>query len=112
MVHTCIEIDYHLVRQGQMMEQEYTMALHLLGALGARALIGLECSFHGRSAGFRIHTLVCVISSLSPTARSARRHRNSTSSASALTSRRWSFQSRCHYSGNYATNAPILLANP
>jgi len=46
------------------MEQEYTMALHLLGALGAGALIGLERSFHGRPAGFRTHTLVCVTSSL------------------------------------------------
>src|SRR4029450_4356523 len=46
------------------MEQEYTMAIHLLGALGAGALIGLERSFHGRPAGFRTHTLVCVTSSL------------------------------------------------
>jgi hypothetical protein len=35
------------------MEQEYTMACHLLGALGAGALIGFERSFHGRPAGFR-----------------------------------------------------------
>jgi putative Mg2+ transporter-C (MgtC) family protein len=47
-----------------MMEQEYTMVIHLLGALGAGALIGLERSFHGRPAGFRTHTLVCVPSSL------------------------------------------------
>ena len=46
------------------MEQEYTMAIHLLCALGAGALIGLERSFHGRPAGFRTHTLVCVTSSL------------------------------------------------
>jgi putative Mg2+ transporter-C (MgtC) family protein len=46
------------------MEQEYTMACHLLGALGAGALIGLEREFHGRPAGFRTHTLVCVTSSL------------------------------------------------
>ena len=46
------------------MEQEYTMAIHLLGALGAGGLIGLERSFHGRPAGFRTHTLVCVTSSL------------------------------------------------
>ena len=46
------------------MEQEYTMAIHLLCALGAGALIGLERSFNGRPAGFRTHTLVCVTSSL------------------------------------------------
>lgn len=47
------------------MEQEYlTITLHLLGALIAGGLIGGERSFHGRPAGFRTHTLVCVTSSL------------------------------------------------
>jgi len=46
------------------MEQEYTIAAHLLASLGAGSLIGLERSFHGRPAGFRTHTLVCVTSSL------------------------------------------------
>lgn len=47
------------------MEQEYTtIAIHLLGALIAGGLIGSERSFHGRPAGFRTHTLVCVTSSL------------------------------------------------
>jgi putative Mg2+ transporter-C (MgtC) family protein len=47
------------------MEQEYTkITMHLLGALLAGGLIGLERSFHGRPAGFRTHTLVCVTSSL------------------------------------------------
>jgi putative Mg2+ transporter-C (MgtC) family protein len=54
----------HATSRELMMEQEYTMAIHLLGALGAGALIGLERSFHGRPAGFRTHTLVCVTSSL------------------------------------------------
>ena len=36
---------------------------HLLVALLAGALIGLELSFHGRPAGFRTHALVCVASS-------------------------------------------------
>jgi putative Mg2+ transporter-C (MgtC) family protein len=36
---------------------------HLLIAMSAGALIGLERSFHGRPAGFRTHTLVCVASS-------------------------------------------------
>jgi putative Mg2+ transporter-C (MgtC) family protein len=36
---------------------------HLLIAMAAGALIGLERSFHGRPAGFRTHTLVCVASS-------------------------------------------------
>jgi putative Mg2+ transporter-C (MgtC) family protein len=36
---------------------------HLLVALAAGSLIGFERSFHGRPAGFRTHTLVCVASS-------------------------------------------------
>jgi putative Mg2+ transporter-C (MgtC) family protein len=36
---------------------------HLFTALAAGALIGLERSYHGRPAGFRTHTLVCVASS-------------------------------------------------
>jgi putative Mg2+ transporter-C (MgtC) family protein len=37
---------------------------HLVVALVAGALIGMERSYHGRPAGFRTHTLVCVASSL------------------------------------------------
>lgn len=33
-------------------------------ALAAGGLIGLERSYHGRPAGFRTHTLVCMASSL------------------------------------------------
>jgi putative Mg2+ transporter-C (MgtC) family protein len=36
---------------------------HLLAALVAGGLIGFERSYHGRPAGFRTHTLVCVASS-------------------------------------------------
>jgi putative Mg2+ transporter-C (MgtC) family protein len=36
---------------------------HLLVALAAGGLIGFERSYHGRPAGFRTHTLVCVASS-------------------------------------------------
>ena len=46
------------------MEKEYLEILvHLLVALGAGGLIGFERSYHGRPAGFRTHTLVCVASS-------------------------------------------------
>jgi putative Mg2+ transporter-C (MgtC) family protein len=38
--------------------------LHLLAALVAGGLIGLERSYHGRPAGFRTHVLVCVSSSM------------------------------------------------
>ena len=38
--------------------------VHLLVAWGIGSLIGLERSFHGRSAGFRTHALVCVSSTL------------------------------------------------
>ncbi|MGE5284272.1 MAG: MgtC/SapB family protein [Actinomycetota bacterium] len=37
---------------------------HLLVATLAGGLIGLERSYHGRPAGFRTHTLVCLASSL------------------------------------------------
>lgn len=40
------------------------IALHLVSAMVAGGLIGLERSFHGRPAGFRTHTLVCLASSL------------------------------------------------
>src|SRR5689334_8455712 len=40
------------------------MALRIGGALLIGALIGLERSFHGRPAGFRTHSLVCVASAL------------------------------------------------
>jgi putative Mg2+ transporter-C (MgtC) family protein len=40
------------------------LVLHLLVALVAGGAIGLERSYHGRPAGFRTHTLVCMSSSL------------------------------------------------
>jgi putative Mg2+ transporter-C (MgtC) family protein len=46
-------------------ESDYmTIVIHLVGALVAGGVIGLERSFHGRPAGFRTHSLVCVASSL------------------------------------------------
>jgi len=48
----------------QRMEAESNVILaHLLTALAAGGLIGLERSYHGRPAGFRTHTLVCLASS-------------------------------------------------
>jgi putative Mg2+ transporter-C (MgtC) family protein len=38
------------------------IALHLVLALAAGSLIGLERSYHGRPAGFRTHALVCLAS--------------------------------------------------
>ena len=47
------------------MEREWVdIFTHLLVATMAGGLIGLERSYHGRPAGFRTHTLVCVASSL------------------------------------------------
>jgi putative Mg2+ transporter-C (MgtC) family protein len=40
------------------------MALRITGALVIGGLIGLERSFHGRPAGFRTHSLVCIASAL------------------------------------------------
>ena len=38
--------------------------VHLRAALPAGGAIGIERSYHGRPAGFRTHSLVCVASSL------------------------------------------------
>jgi putative Mg2+ transporter-C (MgtC) family protein len=47
------------------MKHEYLQILqHLLAAVVAGGVIGLERSYHGRPAGFRTHTLVCIASSL------------------------------------------------
>jgi putative Mg2+ transporter-C (MgtC) family protein len=43
---------------------ELELITHLLVATLAGGLIGLERSYHGRPAGFRTHTLVCVASSV------------------------------------------------
>jgi putative Mg2+ transporter-C (MgtC) family protein len=40
------------------------MAMRIVGALFIGGLIGLERSFHGRPAGFRTHSLVCVASAI------------------------------------------------
>ncbi len=40
------------------------LARHMLAALAAGAVIGTERSFHGRPAGFRTHSLVCMSSSM------------------------------------------------
>jgi putative Mg2+ transporter-C (MgtC) family protein len=47
------------------MDADYiVITSHLIGALFAGGIIGLERSFHARPAGFRTHTLVCLASSL------------------------------------------------
>lgn len=46
------------------MEDYAVMLAHLLGATAAGGVIGLERSYHGRPAGFRTHTLVCLASSM------------------------------------------------
>ncbi len=47
------------------MKAEYSQILvHLIGALVAGGVIGLERSFQARPAGFRTHALVCLASSL------------------------------------------------
>jgi putative Mg2+ transporter-C (MgtC) family protein len=40
------------------------ISIHLLAALVVGSIIGFERSYHGRPAGFRTHTLVCLASSL------------------------------------------------
>lgn len=40
------------------------IVVHLVGAVLAGGVIGIERSYHARPAGFRTHTLVCLASSL------------------------------------------------
>src|SRR3990172_12078537 len=47
-----------------MHEELWPLLQHLIVATVAGGLIGLERSYHGRPAGFRTHTLVCLASSL------------------------------------------------
>jgi putative Mg2+ transporter-C (MgtC) family protein len=47
------------------MDPDYIIiSVHLIGAILAGGVIGLERSFHGRAAGFRTHTLVCLSSAV------------------------------------------------
>ena len=45
-------------------DDQLTILQHLLAAMLAGGLVGIERSYHGRPAGFRTHALVCVASSL------------------------------------------------
>ncbi len=56
-----VPITMHLLLE---YKAQIEIILHLLGALVAGGVIGLERSYHGRPAGFRTHTLVCLASSL------------------------------------------------
>jgi hypothetical protein len=44
--------------------EELVMVIPVFGALVIGGLIGFERTFHGRPAGFRTHSLVCVASAL------------------------------------------------
>lgn len=48
----------------QLPAETLPIAIHLLSALIAGGAVGLERSVHGRPAGFRTHTLVCLASCL------------------------------------------------
>ena len=47
-----------------MSHDELVIAVRLLVALLVGGLIGLERTLHGRPAGFRTHSLVCLASAL------------------------------------------------
>ena len=47
-----------------MSKETMDILIHLVVAMVAGGLIGLERSYYGRPAGFRTHTLVCMASSL------------------------------------------------
>lgn len=53
------------VAQLQMIDGDFfDIALRLIGSLIIGGLIGIERSYHGRPAGFRTHSLVCLSTSL------------------------------------------------
>jgi len=47
-----------------MSNETFNIITHLLVAMAAGGMIGFERTYHGRPAGFRTHTLVCMASSL------------------------------------------------
>jgi putative Mg2+ transporter-C (MgtC) family protein len=53
-----------VAQEWRMTHELKVMALRIAGALVIGGLIGLERSFHGRPAGFRTHSLVCIASAL------------------------------------------------
>jgi hypothetical protein len=48
----------------RMRHEELVVVIRVFAALLIGALIGFERTFHGRPAGFRTHSLVCVASAL------------------------------------------------
>ncbi len=61
---TIAQIASHLPVSRILLEARLDILLHLVAALLAGGLIGIERSIHGRPAGFRTHALVCLASSL------------------------------------------------
>ena len=57
-------MDWFEMPDGETLKLYREIAQHLFVAMVAGGLIGLERSFHGRPAGFRTHTLVCLSSAL------------------------------------------------
>ncbi|MCL2790616.1 MAG: MgtC/SapB family protein [Desulfobulbus sp.] len=58
-------MDFAIQQLNSVLEHDYAqIALHLIAALIVGSVIGFERSYHGRPAGFRTHTLVCLASSL------------------------------------------------
>jgi len=45
-------------------QEELVIIIRVLGAMLIGALIGFERTFHGRPAGFRTHSLVCIASAI------------------------------------------------
>jgi putative Mg2+ transporter-C (MgtC) family protein len=61
---TVAELASQLPLHRMLEEVRLDILVHLGGAVIAGGAIGIERSFHGRPAGFRTHTLVCLASSL------------------------------------------------
>ena len=57
------QINFEQYWSAQVIEANIVVFMNLLGALGLGLILGYERSFHGRAAGMRTYSLVCLASS-------------------------------------------------
>jgi hypothetical protein len=65
-MHYDTPVDSNLSKRRPLLCGRAVMDLRIVGALLIGGLIGLERSFHDRTAGFRMHSPVCVAALLMP----------------------------------------------
>jgi uncharacterized membrane protein YhiD involved in acid resistance len=59
-----LTISFHSLKDAIMGHDDLVIIGRVAGALVIGALIGFERTFHGRPAGFRTHSLVCIASAI------------------------------------------------